>query len=280
MAEMLMVAQRKRYALGYFESWNLESTRAVAETAEEERSPLIVGFNGSFLEAHKYHLEYYASIGRAAAELATVPATLLLNEVSGFQQIIRAIRFGFSAVMIDVSSSPFEASVKQTKRIVEAAHSADVCVEAQFDTLPAAKDGVLEKAQDIIMTDPKKAAKFVEETGVDALSISIGNVHGLYRGKAVINFRRLQEIEEEVETPLVLHGATGISDEDVEKAIDLGVCKINIGHALRLAFARVVRDNLEKGVSPDLEKISDLAENEMKDLIRRKMKIYGCSGRA
>ena len=281
MREMLEEAQRKRYAVGYFESWNLESTQAVVRAAEEECSPLIVGFNGGFLEKHKYKLEYYAHIGKVAVYSTAVPATSLLNEVSGFEQIIRAIRSGFSAVMIDVASLPFEKAIKLTKKIVEISHLADVCVEAQFDEIPEAKNGILEKTEDINMTDPKKAAKFVEETDVDALSISIGNVHGLYRQKAKINFPLLKEIRETIDVPLVLHGATGISDEDARKAVSLGICKINIGHALRVAFINVMKKRIEKGISPlDLESAADSAIKEMEKIIRDKMKVYGSTNRA
>jgi len=280
MSDMLKEAQRERYAVGYFESWNLESTRAVVKAAEEARSPLFVGFNGGFLDEHGYNVEYYASIGKVAVDSASVPAALLLNEVSGFKQVVQAIRLGFNAVMIDLSLLPFEEAVEQAKSIVETSHLANVSVEAQFDSLPAAKKGAMEEVSNIAMTDPRKAAEFVEKTGVDALSVSIGNVHGLYKGWAHIDFQRLQEIKKIIGTPLVLHGATGISDEDVKKAIGLGVCKINVGHALRLAFAEVIRNSLRRKLSPDLESISDSAEKKMKDLIRNKMKMYGCAGHA
>ncbi|MEM2913904.1 MAG: class II fructose-bisphosphate aldolase [Candidatus Bathyarchaeia archaeon] len=279
MLEILKEAQKNRYAVGYFESWNLESARTVVRAAEKERSPLIIGFNGGILEMHKYELEYYASIGKDAVRLAEVPATLLLNEVSGIQQIVRAIRAGFSAVMIDVSHLPFEKAIDVVKKIVEISHLVDVCVEAQFDALKEAKNGVLEANNNVSFTDPKKAARFVEETDVDALSISVGNVHGLYAGKASLNLPLIQRIRETVDVPLVLHGATGISDDDIKRAVELGVCKINIGHALRLAFADTIRKALEKSVPTDLESISDLAENEMENLIRSKMKVYGCAGR-
>jgi len=278
--EMLSKAQGRRYAVGYFESWNLESTRAVVRAAEEECSPLIVGFNGGFLEMHKYELEYYASIGKAAVDLAVVPATILLNEVSGFPQVMRALRSGFSAVMIDVSSFPFEKGMKLTKRIVKLAHPVNVAVEAQFDELPHAKKGVLRGGEKANMTDPKKALNFVEETGVDALSVSIGNVHSLYEAKAKLDLTRLREIRESVQTPLVLHGATGISDDDAQKAVQAGVCKINIGHALRLAFADAMKSILERGLSTDMEGFADRAETQLRKLVREKMRVYGCAGRA
>jgi ketose-bisphosphate aldolase len=277
--DILTRALKNRYAIGYFESWNLESARAVAKSAEEKRSPLIVGFNGGFIEKYKYQLEHYASIANTIVSLTTVPAVSLLNEIASFEQVIRAIRAGFSAIMIDVSAFPFEKAIKLTRKVVRLAHLANVHVEAQFDKLPCAKNGRFKKTEGINMTEPKKAKKFVEETCVDALSISIGNVHGLYEESAKLDYTRLQEIKESIETPLVLHGGTGISDNDVKRVIELGVCKINVGHILRLLFSKVVKNELEKGIRTSLEEIFNLAEEEMKNLIKNKIEIYGSAGR-
>lgn len=280
MLEMLREAQRKRYAVGYFESWNLESTRAVINAAEEERSPVIIGFNGGLLAAHERELEYYAAIGKVAVEKATVPAVLILNEASGFQQIVQGIRYGFSSVMIDGSFLPFDKNINLTRKVVEVAHSVSVCVEAQLDALPHAKDGVFLGDVKVFMTDPKKAAEFVSRTGIDALSVSIGNIHALYKGEAEIDFSRLREIRELVDVPLVIHGATGIPDDSIKKIIQLGVCKINIGAALRLAFTNGMRKALEKSPLIDPEDILESAERELKQLIKGKMKIYGCTAKA
>lgn len=280
MLEMLREARRNRYAVGYFESWNLESLRSVINAAEEERSPVIIGFNGGFLATRKRELEYYAAIGKVTTEKATVPTVLLLNEASGFQQIVQGIGCGFSSVMIDGSFLPFDKNINLTKKVVEVAHSVGVCVEAQLDVLPHAKDGVFLGDVKAFMTDPKKAAEFVNETGIDALSVSVGNIHALYKGKAEIDFDRLKEIRELVDIPLVLHGATGIPDDSVKKAIEVGVCKINIGTALRSAFTNGMRKALEKRQLTDPEEVLESAEQEMKKLIKSKMKTYGCAAKA
>jgi len=277
--KILKEAQRCGYAVGYFESWNLESTRAAVKAAEEERAPVIIGFNGSFLAVRRRDLESYASMGKLLAAKASVPVSLLLNEASDFQQIVQGIRFGFSSVMIDGSFLPFEKNVNLTRKIVEVCHSVDVSVEGQMDELPHAKDGVFHGDIKDFLTDTEKVASFVRETDIDALSVSVGNIHVLYKEKAKIDFTRLKKIKELIDIPLVIHGATGISDNDIQKMIKLGVFKINIGTELRLNFINGLSKAVGKSIITDPEEILDFAEQEMKDLIRKKMKIYGCSSR-
>jgi fructose-bisphosphate aldolase class II len=280
MEEMLKEARANRYAVGYFESWNLESMRAVIEAGEEQRRPVIVGFNGGFLAARKREMEYYAALGKKAVEKASVPTLLLLNEALDLQQIVDGLRLGFTSVMIDSSSLQFNENVRFTKRVVKVAHSAGACVEAQLDTLPHAKEGVLaQEAKEASMTDPKRAAVFVRETNVDALSVSVGNVHALYRGKARIDLDRIKEIRELVDVPLVMHGATGIPDESIKRAIQAGICKVNLGMALRRAFADGIRKALGRSSTIDPESILDSAEREMKRLVKDKIEVYSRSRR-
>jgi ketose-bisphosphate aldolase len=281
MQEMLREAQRNRYAVGYFESWNLESTQAVIEAAEELRSPVIIGFNGGLLAGHGRDLTYYVAVGKAAVEKATVPAVLLLNEASGFQQIVQGIRLGFSCVMIDGSSLPFDENVDLTRKVAEVAHASGLFVEGQLDKLPHAEDGLfLGQVGEALMTDPNRAAQFVRDTGVDALSVSVGNIHCLYEREARIDLERLSEIRDLVDIPLVMHGATGIRDDSIKKAIELGVCKVNLGTQLRLGFTKGIKEALENRRLIDPEDILAAAEQEMKNLIKSKMKVYGCVARA
>ena len=279
-SEMLSEAREKRYAVGYFESWNLESTRAVIAAANEERSPVIIGFNGTIVDEHRRDLEYYAAIGKVAARKAQVPVGLILNEASGFEQIILGIRYGFPTVMIDGSSMTFENNVRLTRKVVDVAHSANVSVEGQSDELPHSKAGILpEKDIKTNMTDPKKAQDFVNRTGVDALSVSVGNVHVLYKEYAEIDFERLEEIAKAVDIPLVLHGATGIKDDSIKKAIELGICKINLGTALRLTFTVGIRNALGVRSLAEPEGVLELAEFELKEFVKTKMRVYGSSGK-
>jgi len=280
MIEMLREAQKGRYAIGYFESWNLESTRAVVKAAEEERAPVIIGFNGGFLSARRRELESYAIMGRMMAEKAAIPVALLLNEAADFQQCVQGIKWGFSSLMFDGSFLPLDENIKLSKKIVEVSHSVGVSVEGQMDELPHAKGGVFNGSLKDFLTDPEKAAYFVRETGIDALSISVGNIHVLYKEKTRIDFSLLERTRELIDIPLVIHGATGISDDDIRRMIKLGVCKINIGTELRLRFIDGMKKAIEKKHVIDPEEILDLAEQEMKDLIKNKMRIYGCAGRA
>ena len=277
MTRLLRDAQAGGYAVGYFEVWNLESTRALVEVAEEERAPLIVGFNGGLIGEHD-RLEYYAALARAAVEKSRVPAVSLLNEPVDFRQVMQGLRLGFTAVMVDFSDQPFRRNVDLTRRVVEVCHPMDVAVEAQLDRIPSAEDGMPPKDVEKHFTDPDRAARFLEETGVDALSVSVGNVHGLYKGKARLDYERIRRLRS-LGVPLVLHGGTGISDEDVGEAVEAGIAKINLGYELRQAFLRGVREGLEEMPGAYPEKIFKLGERSFKEVVRRKMKIYGCSNR-
>lgn len=277
MTRLLRDAQAGGYAIGYFEVWNLESTRALVEVAEEERAPLIVGFNGGLIGEHD-GLEYYAALARAAVEKSRVPAVSLLNEPVDFRQVMQGLRLGFTAVMVGFSDQPFRRNVDLTRRVVEVCHPMDVAVEAQLDRIPSAEDGMPPRDIGKHLTDPDRAARFLEETGVDALSVSVGNVHGLYKGKAKLDYERIRRLRS-LGVPLVLHGGTGISDEDVGEAVEAGIAKINLGYELRQAFLRGVREGLEEMPGAYPEKIFKLGERSFKEVVRRKMKIYGCSNR-
>jgi tagatose 1,6-diphosphate aldolase GatY/KbaY len=281
MSGILRQAQKSKYGVGYFESWNLESTRAVVSAASEERSPVIIGFNGTIMEEHGRDLEYYAAIGKVAVEKTQVPVALMLNEASSFKQIVRGIRYGFSSVMIDGSHLPYDSNVKLTRDVVEVAHSIGVSVEGQLDELPHAKAGIFSgKLTRTNMTDPEKARDFVNQTGIDALSVSVGNVHVMYRQQAEIDSERVREIAEATDIPLVIHGATSIANDSIKKAIESGICKVNVGTAVRSTFTDGVRRSVGSESYIDPESILEAGELQLKEFIKAKMKVYGSSGKA
>jgi len=281
MAEILREAKKGRYAVGGFDTWNLESVQSVIDAAEEERSPAIILTGPYGLGTDYTGLKYFAAIGKVAAEEATVPVALLLNEAPSFQLVVQGIRCGFTSVMIDGSLLPIEKNIDLTKRVVEAAHSVGVSVEAQLGVIPLVRE-----SGEAFLTDPEAAAHFINETGVDALSVIIGNVHALYKGKAEIDLDRLKKIRGLIDTPLVLHGGTGLSNYSVRKAIRLGVCKFNVGTALRWAFIRGMKEAhlAPKPTSIDryryVEEILRSARSVMKNVVKNKMKLYGGSGQA
>jgi ketose-bisphosphate aldolase len=225
------------YAVGYFESWDVYSLEAVLEAAEAADAPVILGFGGVMMEPSWLDgggLERLAALGLAAARSARVPVALLLNEVTNYDQVVRGLRAGFNAVMLDSSALPYGENVHVTRQVVEAAHAVGAAVEAEFGELPDASGEMGGGAGHL--TDPSQAARFVAETGVDALAVSVGNVHTLVDGKAGIAWDRLAAIHRALAAPLVIHGGTGFADEDVAQAIRLGVAKFNYGTALKRAF--------------------------------------------
>ncbi len=244
MAQLLTEARAGGYAVCYCEAWNLESLQAVVEGAEEARLPVVAGFNGGFLahpgRAKPENLAYYAAIGLALRE-AAVPVAFLLNETDDLRQIERGIDLGFNAVMVDGEHMEADEYRQLVSRVVRMAHARSVWVEAQVGRLAHGSDQSSHGAE---ATDPVVAERFVEETGADALSVSIGNVHVLTHGKASIDLEGLQKIHAKVRIPLVLHGGTGFPAELAREAIVLGVAKFNFGTVLKQVYLRTLAENL------------------------------------
>jgi len=236
--ELLAEAQAGGYAVGYFEAWDIYSLEAVLEAAEDEDTPVILGFGGVMMEPNWFDgggLERLGALGLETARGSRVPVSFILNEVTTFAQVVRGIQAGFNVVMLDTSSLPYSEHVRLTRRVVEVAHAVGVGVEAELGSLPDAS-GEMGDSEVGRLSDPDEAARFVNETGIDALAVSVGNVHTLSHGQAAIEWGRLADIHQAVPVPLVLHGGTGFPEEGIARAIALGVVKINIGTVLKQAF--------------------------------------------
>lgn len=242
--DLLAHARANGYALGYFESWDSYSLEAAIEVAEEERSPIIVGFGAMMLADSwlddRHGIEAFGAMGRALLEGVDVPVAFLLNETHTYEQAVRGIDAGFTFVMIDSQRWPKDEAMAASARLVEVAHPAGVAVEAEFGSLPDFIGGVIVDTHSS-MTDPAEAAEFVRETGVDALAVSVGNVHLLTAFTSEIDLGRLAEIRDAVPgTPIVLHGGTGFPDDAVRAAIATGVAKFNVGTRLKKNFLEAV----------------------------------------
>jgi ketose-bisphosphate aldolase len=225
------------YAVGYFEAWDIYSLEAVLEAAEAENAPVILGFGGVMMEPNWFEgggLERLAALGLAAANGSTVPVSFILNEVISYELIVRGIRSGFNVVMLSSADLPYQEHIQITKQVVQTAHAVGVGVEAEVGLLPDASGGM--GGGPGRLTDPQEAARFVSETRVDALAVSVGNVHTLTEGQAKIDLERLAAIHQVVPVPLVIHGGTGFPDESIPDAIALGVAKFNVGAVLKQAF--------------------------------------------
>jgi ketose-bisphosphate aldolase len=285
--DLLAAATRDGYAVGYFEAWDSYSLEAVLAAAELERSPVVLGFGCLLLDQAwlaRGGIEILGALGRVAAERSRVPVSLLLNEAHSFEHALRGIDAGFNTVMLATSD------VEPIAALVRHAHDSGVAVEGELGTLPDGNfRGEIDTA-DASLTDPDTAAAFVAATQIDALAVSIGNVHTLEASTAEVDLARLAEIHRAVGLPLVIHGGTSFPADAVAEATARGVAKFNVGTALKRAAlqglsARVA--SLPVGESPhDLvgsHRPSDLLEATKPPLIRivrELMRLYGSSGRA
>lgn len=294
--DLMIPARRSGYGVGAFNVNNLEAVLSVVEAAVEEKSPAIVAVTPS---AIKYAgLPYISKIVRTAAELAPVPLSLHLDHGEDFETASKCVGAGFTSVMIDGSHLKFEDNISLTKRVVDVAHPKGVSVEAELGRLAGVEESTVEE-KDAILTDPAVAKDFVERTGVDTLAVAIGTSHGAYKFKAEpkLDFERLKLISKNVSLPLVLHGASsvpawiiekaakygaelggakGIPEENIQKAISLGIAKINIDTDLRLAWTAAVREVLANSPKEfDPRKILGPAKEAMKQVVKGKMKLFG-----
>jgi ketose-bisphosphate aldolase len=241
--EMMRHARSRQYAVGYFESWSIDSLYGVIDAAEQMKSPVIIGFNGEFLSRagriETERLALYGALGRAAAASANVPCGFIFNECAQDEWTRNAISLGFNLVM---PADPGAARTDYTERvstIARLAHANSVAVEAEIGELPS---GVLGEEDRVgSETSVEDAKAFVAETGIDLLAVSVGNVHISLNGSHRLDFARLAEINAAVDVPLVLHGGTGITPDHLVRAISLGVTKVNYGTCIKQRYLEAVR---------------------------------------
>jgi ketose-bisphosphate aldolase len=292
MRELLADAIKRGYAVGYFEAWDLYSLEAVKEAAEETDSPVILGFGGVTMNQKwlgNGGLRALAAMGHVVAENAKIPASYLLNEVLEFDHIEQGLEAGFNAVMLDTSHMTVSENIAWTTKVVDAASSLGADVEGETDPLPDAS-GTMGGHAGNKLTDPEEAAKYVAETGVCALSIAVGNEHIKTEGESSIDFELLGRICDAVPVPLVIHGGTGFPDGDVRRAIELGVAKFNVGSVIKRLYLESVRDTtLLLPTKPSFQELVgshkpgdflEIAKNRVKNEVKRRLAVYGSTGKA
>ena len=275
--ELLLDAQKNGYAVGAFNVENMEMVQAVIAAAEELRSPVIMQTTPSTLKYADPEL-FYANVA-AVAKKASVPVVMHLDHGSSFELAMRAFRAGYTSIMIDGSHSVLEENIAITKAVVDAAHAGNVPVEAELGKVGGKEDDLDGGAGGF--TDPEEAVRFVEETGVDSLAVAIGTAHGVYKGIPKLDVERLSQIREVVSVPLVLHGTSGIPDEDVKECIRRGICKVNYATDLRIAFTEGVKEVLEaKPDTIDPKKYNAAGREKVKEYVLGRIKVVGSEGRA
>jgi len=275
--EVLRPAAEQGYAVGAFNANNLEYVQAIVSAAVAERAPVIVqASQGAIRHAG---LAYISEMVKVAAREAPVPVVLHLDHGRDLDLVRECIRAGFTSVMFDGSTLPLEQNIELTGQVVEWARPAGVSVEGELGRVP--RVGVTEDEVRALMTDPDEAARFVRETGVDALAVAVGSVHQMTRQQAVLDVVRVEAIRRATGLPLVLHGSSGVEGESLRNGIRAGICKVNFATSLNLAFKRGLAQGLaEDPGRADPRPYLARARDEVAAVVREKIRLLGCSGRA
>lgn len=275
--KMLLDAQKGGYAVGAFNVENMEMVKAVIAAAEELNAPVMLQTTPSTV---KYGtLETFAGIVKAEAAKASVPVCLHLDHGSSFELAVQAMKAGYTSVMIDGSHEDFENNIAVTKKVVDVAKAFGIPVEAELGKVGGKEDDL--EADADTNTDPAEAKEFVERTGVSSLAVAIGTAHGFYLGTPVLDKPRVSAIKEVVSVPLVLHGASGLSEDDVKECVERGMCKVNFATELRAAYTDAVKKLLEERPETfDPKKLGIVAMEAVKEQVMARMKMCGCDGKA
>ena len=275
--EMLSKAQKGGYAVGAFNVENMEMVKAVIAAAEELKAPVMLQTTPSTV---KYGtLETYAAIVAAEAKKASVPVCLHLDHGSSFDLAVQAVKAGYTSVMIDGSKEAFEDNAAVSKRVADVGRAAGIPVEAELGKVGGKEDD--HEAEADTNTDPMEAKEFVERTGITSLAVAIGTAHGFYIGTPVLDKERLSEIRKVVDIPLVLHGASGLTDQDVRDCVKRGICKVNFATELRVAYTDACKKLLaEKPETFDPKALGKVGMAAVTELVKGRMKVCGCDGKA
>lgn len=278
MKDVLSIAQQNKFGVGAFNIASAEFARLVIEVAEKLRSPVILEVHP---DEHEFTGDDFIYYLRELAVKATVPVVIHLDHGQTLEQVMRAIRTGYTSVMIDASALPFEENIALTRHVSEVAHAAGVSVEAELGTIGVAEGSSEGGHAEILYTDPQQAEQFVRETGVDTLAVAIGTSHGLYpAGKQPkLDIERLKAIKQRLSIPLVLHGGSGNKDAEVAESIQHGVSKINISSDMKKAFYVALEEELKSG-SHEPNALYLKPMDAAKEIVIHKMDLFSSIGKA
>lgn len=278
MKDVLSIAQQNKFGVGAFNIASAEFARLVIEVAEKLRSPVILEVHP---DEHEFTGDDFIYYLRELAIKATVPVVIHLDHGQTLEQVMRAIRTGYTSVMIDASALPFEENIAITRYVSEVAHAAGVSVEAELGTIGVAEGSSEGGHAEILYTDPQQAEQFVRETGVDTLAVAIGTSHGLYpAGKQPkLDIERLKAIKQRLSIPLVLHGGSGNKDAEVAESIQHGVGKINISSDMKKAFYVALEEELKSG-SHEPNALYLKPMDAAKEIVIHKMDLFSSIGKA
>ncbi len=271
--KMLIDAYRNSYAVGAFNVNNMEMVQAVIDAAVEENAPVILQFS---IGAIRYAgLSLISGMVKGAASQAHVPVALHFDHGATYNQNLACIKNGFTSLMYDGSLLPLETNILETSRICKEAHKKQIPVEAELGRVP--HEGATSEEINNLLADPTQAKYFVEKTNVDSLAVAIGSVHAQCKQLTALDFERLQKINAEIpQTPLVLHGSSGVKDECITKSIKIGISKVNVGTCLIQCFTGALIENIQANPEEkDPRKHLAPARDALKDFVRKKIRLFG-----
>lgn len=274
---MVQAAQQAGYAIGAFNIYNLEGAKAVIAAAEAENSPVMLQLHPSALH---YGGSPLVALCLEAARQSKIPIVLHLDHSTEKSDIQQALGIGFNSIMADGSNLEYNQNLAFTQQMVELAHAQGVAVEAELGRLSGSEDDLSVSDYEARLTDPDQAASFSKKTGIDLLAVCIGNVHGEYRNEPRLDFHRLERIDQLVDIPLVLHGASGLPKEMISRCIELGVRKINVNTEVRLAYLNSLQSSLSQPKKPDLINVMQTAIITMQAVVSEKLRIFGSTNQA
>lgn len=273
--EILKIANEDKTAIGMFNATGFDSLQAVIGAAEELNRPVII----AHAEVHNVYndISFVGPAMIAAAKNAKVPVCVHLDHGVTTEMIYRALRIGFTSVMIDASALPYEENLRLTKEITEISHAMGVSVEAELGRLVTSESGSTEitnaKPEDFY-TDPKEAQAFCEETGIDALAIAFGTAHGFYKSQPKLDFNVVKNVAQATGLPLVMHGGSGVSEEGFRKSIENGIRKINYYSYMSKAGYVAAKEFIESGKSSYLHDVEYAAMQAMKEDVKKAIKVF------
>ncbi len=276
MNDILLPAKAGHYGVGFFNAVNVEMAIAIIETAEELKAPVMVGTAEILLPTME--LERVAEYLIPMAEKATVPVCIHYDHGLTFERCIQALNLGFSSIMYDCSTDSYEENIRKVAEMVKICHAKNVTVEGELGHVgDNFGSGKLENPSDYF-TDADTALEFVTRTGVDSLAVAVGNAHGDYAFPPKLDFDRIELISKKTNLPLVLHGGSGLSDDDFHKAVKLGVSKVNIFTDIDKAGKRGIEEGLADGAKTMMELIPYEIQ-AMKEVVANKIQLFGSAGR-
>lgn len=270
--ELLLKAQEGHYAVPAFNAENMEMVQAIIAGAEEMNSPVIIQTTPSTVAYA--NVTMYRAMVYALAKHSKIPIAIHLDHGNSFELCKEAVESGYTSVMIDGSKLPFEENIELSKSVVDMAKEFSVPVEAELGTVGGKEDGHVVTDKEALYTNPLQAKEFVERTGITSLAVAIGTAHGFYKGELKLDFQRLSEIREMVSIPIVLHGASGVPDQAVQKSIGLGICKVNFATELRFAYTEAVKKAIEEDKDIlDPKKYGKAGRTGVKELVKHKITV-------